>query len=101
MKFLQTKNNSTCASTQSSFFQKESNNFLPKSEKPFFNASPLQTKLTVNQPSDPYEKEADAMADKVVQRSSNKSFSNKENNQTSFFTKSNRPVLDGRPVRPP
>ena len=37
--------------------------FFQKPARPF-----VQTKLTVGQPGDPYEQEADAMADKVVQR---------------------------------
>lgn len=78
--------------SHSPFFQKESNDFFGKSEKPFFNASPIQANLTVNQPNDPYEKEADAMADKVVQRLSDKTFSNSENNPTPFFTKSVKPI---------
>lgn len=42
----------------------ESNSpFFQKTSSPF-----VQTKLTVGQPGDPYEQEADAMADKVVQR---------------------------------
>lgn len=36
-------------------------------QKPFFNP-PVQAKLTVNQPGDQYEQEADQVADKVVQR---------------------------------
>ncbi len=37
--------------------------------QPFFSSRPLvQTKLTIGQPGDKYEKEADSMADKVVQR---------------------------------
>ncbi len=34
----------------------------------FFNAPAIQTKLIIGQPNDKYEQEADAMADKVVQR---------------------------------
>jgi hypothetical protein len=36
--------------------------------KPFFSAPVIQTKLTIGAPDDDYEKETDAMADKVVQR---------------------------------
>lgn len=41
-------------------------------EQQFFSAPPVQTKLTVGKPDDPYEREADSMADKVVQRLSKK-----------------------------
>jgi Domain of unknown function (DUF4157) len=69
MKSTQTKNNTSSDPHNHSFFQKESsNNFFAKKDKPFFNASTIQTKLTVNQPNDKYEQEADDMADKVVQR---------------------------------
>lgn len=50
-------------------FQRESNQpFFVQSGSQFFSPSFIQTKLTVNQPGDIYEKEADTMADKVVQR---------------------------------
>jgi hypothetical protein len=42
--------------------------FFAKEERPSFFGQAAQAKLTVNQPNDPYEKEADAMADKTVQR---------------------------------
>ena len=51
----------------------------PRSRKPFFkrsssheaffNPHTIQPKLTIGQPGDPYEREADAMADEVVQKS--------------------------------
>ena len=65
------------------FFQKEGGGNLyseytpsffsgPPAEnsKPFFKSTPprIQTKLTIGQPGDKYEQEADAMADKVIQR---------------------------------
>ena len=34
--------------------------------QPFFNSYPIQPKLTIGQPNDPFEKEADAMAEKAV-----------------------------------
>ena len=37
-----------------------------KSQKPFFSGLSIQPKLTIGQPDDQYEREADAMADKVV-----------------------------------
>src|SRR6185437_10045122 len=87
MKSIQSKNSTPANSNHSPFFQKESGHSLfVKNEKPFFNASPIKAKLTVNQPNDPYEKEADAMADRVVQRLSNKSFAD-SNYSTPFFKK--------------
>ena len=93
MKSIQSKNSTPANYNHSPFFKKESGNSLfVKNEKPFFNASPIQAKLTVNQPNDPYEKEADAVADKVIQRLNNKSFPNTENNQAAFFRKSSEPI---------
>ena len=85
MKSIQSKTSKPANSNHLPFFQKESNNYLTN-EKPFFNASPIYAKLNVNQPNDPYEKEADAMADRVVQRLSNKSFAD-SNYSTPFFKK--------------
>ncbi len=51
-----------------SFFSKES-----KGSKPFFSPATIQPKLTIGQPGDKYEQEADAMAEKVVQTMSNRS----------------------------
>ena len=72
------------STAQAPFFQKEeANPFFSKSElspsggdkeayntrRPFFNPKPtIQTKLTIGQPNDQYEKEADSVADRVVQR---------------------------------
>ena len=93
MKSIQSKNSTPANCNHSPFFKKESGNSLfVKNEKPFFNASPIRAKLTVNQPNDPYEKEADAVADKVIQRLNNKSFPNTENNQAPFFRKSSEPI---------
>ncbi|MBY5956702.1 DUF4157 domain-containing protein [Membranicola marinus] len=54
------------------FFQKEGqDSFFSKSHETtssFFHSTPVQTKLTIGRPNDKYEVEADAMADKVVQR---------------------------------
>ena len=56
-------------SEDGSFFSK-----LNKSPQSFFSPATIQPKLTIGQPNDIYEKEADSMADKVVQRlSENKS----------------------------
>src|SRR6476659_1565308 len=72
MKSIRSKHIAPSNSNHFPFFRKESNTHL-KGEKPFFNAPSIQAKLTVSQPSDPYEKEADMMADKVVQRLSDNS----------------------------
>jgi|GEM_PF-4902570 len=65
----------TTAKKDGPFFDKgKRQGFFGASEKPgtFFSRGPagstVQPKLTVGQPNDVYEKEADAMADKVVQR---------------------------------
>ena len=50
------------------FFAKQSDTDKPKSGKSFF-----QTKLSVNRPGDKFEKEADSVADSVVNKSSSKS----------------------------
>lgn len=92
MRSIQSKNITPNNSNHSPFFQKGNNGFFPvKNNKPFFKASPIQTKLTIGQPNDPDsyrdEKEADSMADKVVQRLNDKSFSGSENNSNHFFSK--------------
>ncbi|GAA4276786.1 eCIS core domain-containing protein [Aquimarina mytili] len=60
---------------------KETPFFSKHSKKPFFNAANgdvVQTKLTVGQPGDKYEKEADTMADAVVNNTSKPDIQNKE-----------------------
>lgn len=104
MKAAQLTAAATSAKRNIPFFNKENGQdfFHPKAigssinEQPFFsknknNFSGIQTKLTVNQPNDPYEKEADAMADKVVQRLS-------ENNSGVTFKNGN--ALQTKPVAP-
>ncbi|MEO1259497.1 MAG: DUF4157 domain-containing protein [Bacteroidota bacterium] len=62
---------------ESHFFADE-HSFSPSGEgrrgdtKPFFSPSNIQPKLTIGQPNDKFEIEADQMADQVVQRLSNK-----------------------------
>jgi hypothetical protein len=80
VKTNQTKTSSSSNSTQQaekhSFFGKSDNAvaepahfFGPRKEgNSFFNASSIQPKLTVGKPNDPYEREADAVADQVVQK---------------------------------
>ncbi|MCX2680333.1 DUF4157 domain-containing protein [Galbibacter sp. EGI 63066] len=55
--------------------------FTKESKTPFFNSTNnvgIQPKLTVGQPNDKYEKEADSMADTVVSNSSKPDIQNKE-----------------------
>ncbi|WP_103069648.1 eCIS core domain-containing protein [Aquimarina sediminis] len=71
------KNSTTTAKShiqakQEPFFAKEGQgNFFSKSNEtvtPFFEHTSIQPKLTIGQPNDKYEVEADAMADQVVQK---------------------------------
>ncbi len=43
----------------------------PSKSTPFFSPSTIQAKLTIGQPNDPYEKEADAMAEEVMRMPKN------------------------------
>ncbi|GAA4278594.1 eCIS core domain-containing protein [Aquimarina mytili] len=77
MRSTTTKNHKTThPETSKTFFNKSSEkSFFSKSkeaESPFFGTSKIQAKLKVGQPNDRYEKEADAVADQVVNRSSPK-----------------------------
>ncbi len=60
-------NNEEAEKKEAPFFSKEN-------KSPFFNSpqGTVQTKLTVGQPNDKYEQEADNMADAVVSNSSSK-----------------------------
>jgi hypothetical protein len=78
MKAAETKPAAKPASKATPFFSKENGESFfggNASEQTFFsktNTIPgIQPKLTIGQPNDKYEQEADAMADKVVQRLSN------------------------------
>ncbi len=67
-------NNEGIEKIETPFFSKES-------KKPFFNAvsgNAVQTKLTVGEPGDKYEKEADSMADAVVNNASKPDVQHKE-----------------------
>jgi len=79
------RSNDTKASAP--FFQKEGQDTFFSAEKskqqPFF-----QTKLTIGQPNDKYEQEADRTADKVVQRLSNNNHSTYQSNIVGIQTKS-------------
>jgi hypothetical protein len=69
MKSIQSKNITPSNFIKDSFFPKEnSNSFFGKTSNSFFTHSSIQAKLTVDQPNDKHEQEADLMADKVVQR---------------------------------
>lgn len=63
-------------------YEKNGEPFFSKENKvPFFNSSNrsgVQTKLAVGQPNDKYEKEADSMADAVINHSSKPDIQNKE-----------------------
>ena len=76
MKSAKTKQSSPAANEQAAFFAKESDqDFFGSSEKEaqFFSpanttSGSIQTRLSVGQVNDPYEKEADSVAEQVVQR---------------------------------
>ncbi|MEM6724121.1 MAG: DUF4157 domain-containing protein [Bacteroidota bacterium] len=63
--------NSPSAQPKKPFFAKQGDPFFskPKDQKdPFFNKPSIQAKLSVSQPNDPYEQEADAVAEKVMRQ---------------------------------
>jgi hypothetical protein len=76
MKVAEAKTTATAAKSNSPFFQKGAAQSLLTTEEapqPFFQKKQndqvdIQAKLSIGQPNDKYEQEADAMADKVVQR---------------------------------
>ena len=68
MKSAIQKKETVASKSTSPFFNKEGNKFFASRNKSFYNAHAVQPKLTIGQPNDLYEKEADAMADQVVQR---------------------------------
>jgi len=76
-----------------SFFSSESireNSSFFGSQKSLYgysNGPAVQTKLTIGQPNDKYEQEADATADKVVQRISTSSFPDERNNGSTIQKK--------------
>lgn len=75
MKSNSTKNTDTKTSSARTFFgpQAEGPFFGEETtkEKTFFDRQHLQTKLTVGEPNDPAEREADAIADQVARRAPN------------------------------
>lgn len=70
-------------STSQPFFKKNnSESFFSKSsvnKNPFFSAPTIQTKLSIGSTGDKYEKEADSIADKVVNLSNNQNSSSQKN----------------------
>lgn len=64
--FPKERPNSVFSNNQKPFFSPNSDD--NNASKPFFNKPLIQTKLTIDQPGDKYEQEADAMAEQVVQK---------------------------------
>src|SRR5260221_13677711 len=93
MKAADTRSTATTARTNSPFFSKsgQQNFFEPSSKKQSFfskrnnGASAVQAKLNVGKPGDQHEKEADKMADSILQRLT-------ENNT--------KPEIQRKPVNP-
>lgn len=73
-KIAENKSSAAASKATTPFFNKgEKGASSAETEQPFFSKQgdlPIQTKLTIGQPNDRYEKEADTVADKVVQRMS-------------------------------
>ncbi|HEY0065944.1 MAG TPA: DUF4157 domain-containing protein, partial [Flavisolibacter sp.] len=97
MKTNQTKTSSSSSTQQSekhSFFGKSDNAVAEpahffgsrKEGNSFFNASSIQPKLTVGKPNDPYEREADAVADQVVQKMGEQTAVQKKESSPSIST---------------
>ena len=77
MKSAPQKNDSTHTSNTPSSRRKGQESFFGERNYPFFNKNGqasafLQPKLNINPPNDPYEREADAVADKVVEKQKTK-----------------------------
>jgi len=73
LKTTETKTKSTHSHSTKPFFQSKGvSSSDHDAEAAFFMPTPIQTKLTIGQPNDPYEKEADAKADEVVHQIQNK-----------------------------
>ncbi|MBS1596996.1 MAG: DUF4157 domain-containing protein [Bacteroidetes bacterium] len=88
MKATESKPASTIAKNESPFFSKSGEEGFfnsPEKENFFLKKPGIQTKLTVGAPDDPYERQADSMADKVVQRSTEKNFDTARNSSASFL----------------
>lgn len=72
MKTSEITNSNSSSNSSKPFFNKSGEEFFFAQSKeirtPFFSRYPIQAKLDIGQPNDQYEVEADAMADKVVQK---------------------------------
>lgn len=87
MKAAKAKKASTSHKTETPFFQKEyGGHFFAKDTAPdlFFPSAnnPIQPKLTIGAPDDKYEKEADAVADEVVQKTEEEKIQKKQINHS-------------------
>ena len=105
MKVAESKTTATPAKSNSPFFQKGAHHGLVStadSVQPFFqkksnDITAVQAKLTIGQPNDKYEQEADATADKVVQRLSNNNSVLENNPSNNIQTK---PVVSPASITP-
>lgn len=107
MKTSEPRSTTTTAKSNSGFFAKEnSSNFFGSGvkEKPFFpqtnNGAPIQAKLSIGQPNDKYEQEADNMADKVVQRLSTTDIPTKSDKNNPLSSNKKEGALQQKPVAP-
>ncbi len=100
--FTKRENTESLGNDQVYLKEGDSDSFFGKTAQPepFFTPSTIQPKLTIGQPDDKYEKEADAVADKVVQKLAEPSVQKAEkfdhhNQNTSAqpATRSNHPSL--------
>ncbi len=98
MKTAEPKSVATKPKSNAPFFGKEGrSDFFGSAakEQPFFGRkNNIQAKLTIGQPNDKYEKEADAMADKVVQRLSNNTPDVTHKNGNAIQTKPAAPLVN-------
>ena len=87
MKTVESQSKSTNNHSRNHLQSDSTDLFFGAKKNLFFNSAAVQTKLTVGAPDDPYEKEADATADRVVQRLSQPADeSQNRNNASAYFT---------------
>jgi hypothetical protein len=104
MKTLEPKSISSQAQKKAPFFSKDINGkfFRASAEEKFFpkNSEAIQEKLIVGEPDDRYEKEADEMAEKVVQHLTKPDIKDKkiEGVQAKLLAGSVAPVLQSKPA---